>query len=137
MTLITPTTLNILNDVVVTIDGDSYQPAVSSVSIVAANSLVRFKGMTPGASYSKPTASEFSFDLTAAADWEDPDSLANRLYDGAGDEVTMTFAPKAGGTSFSGTVVLVEPSVGGSEGGIETFSVSLGVIGKPIKTYAP
>jgi hypothetical protein len=134
MPVITPTTVNILNDVVVTIDGDSYEPAVSSVSITATNSLVRYKGMTPGAVYTKVTASEFSFDLTAAADWDDAASLANRLWEGAGEEVTMSFQPKAGGATFTGTVVLVEPSVGGAIDGIETFTVSLGVIGKPVRT---
>src|SRR5690349_14349097 len=100
MAVVPLNTINVLNDVKVTIGTDSYEPAISQALLQVDVSQVAYKGMTPGASYKKSTSPEYSFQLTAAADWDDEDSLANKLWDDAGTEVSITFEPKAGGTSF-------------------------------------
>ena len=126
-----------LMDVVLTVDGDTYEKHVSSVSFTPSISSATFKGLNPEAVFTETGAATWMCDLEYVQDWETTDSLSAYLFNNAGEEVSLTFKPRSGsGGSFSATVVIVDGAIGGSVDSYSTASVSLPVQGRPVFTPA-
>jgi hypothetical protein len=121
----------VLGDALLTIGTDSYQAAVSSAAITTVTSSADFNGMAPGANYSFPTSTKRTLDITALQDWT-PTGLSRYLWDHAGETVNVTFEPVNGAEGFTAVVTLVEPSAGGANESVATFSVSLPIKGRPV-----
>jgi hypothetical protein len=132
----------VLKDVVLTLGdaaaGDDYAAHVSTVTFVPATSAVTWQGLSPDASFTDSTAPSWSCTLTYAQDWEDPTSLANYLFENAGDRVPATFVPRNGlSPSFTATVILVAGTIGGDVNTVAVATVTLGVVGEPVKVTTP
>lgn len=132
MAAITPTPL-VIKDALVQFT-DSYEKAVTAVVFTPSTSVITATAVSPGATYTDSTPATWTCDLTFLQDWEDPDSLARFLFDNEGVTLPITVEPKAGGTSFAATVVIVPGSVGGTVGTYAESTVSLGCLGKPVPT---
>lgn len=125
-----------LKDVILTVDGDTYEKHVSGVTITPSVATATFKGLEPTATYSQASTATWTVDLTYVQDWETADSLSAYLFNNAGSEITMSFKPESGtGGTFSATVIVVPGSVGGTVDAYATSTVSLPVQGQP--TYTP
>ena len=125
-----------LKDVILTVDGDTYEKHVSGVTITPSVATATFKGLEPTATFSQASTATWMLDLTFVQDWETADSLSAYLFNNAGEEVTMSFKPESGaGGTFSATVIIVPGSVGGTVDAYATSTVSLPVQGQP--SYTP
>lgn len=125
-----------LKDVILTVDGDTYEKHVSGVTITPSVATATFKGLEPSATFSQASSATWTVDLTYVQDWETADSLSAYLFNNAGEEVTMSFKPESGaGGTFSATVIIVPGAVGGAVDAYATSTVSLPVQGQP--SYTP
>lgn len=121
----------LLNDVLLTLGANDYEGSVSTVEFAPSTSIVNWKGMKPGASYSFPTTATWQCNLGYAQDWETTNSLSRYLHDHEGETIPATFEPKNGGAGFTATLIVVPGSIGGAVDTVAEASVSLGVQGKP------
>ncbi len=71
-----------------------------------------------------------------AQDWGTVGSLSQYLLENAGDKVNITFAPEAGGPSFTADVLIVPGAIGGAVNAVATASVTLPVVGAPVPVPA-
>lgn len=125
-----------LKDVVLTVDGDTYEKHVSGVSISPSVSTATWKGLEPTAVFSQAGAATWTVDLTYAQDWETADSLSAYLFNNEGAEIALSFVPVSGGGTWSATVVIVPGAVGGAVDAFAEATASLPVIGRPVYTPA-
>lgn len=118
-------------------DVGDFEKAISEVSFTPSTGSVDFKGLTPDAVYSYPTATTWTATLAYAQDWTAATSLSRYLFDNDGATVTMTFVPNNGAAvsvtnpAFRATVTLTSGAIGGSVDSVATASVTLQVQGKP------
>ncbi len=121
----------ILNDVTLTVGTDDYQAHVSQVEFTPSSSTVTWKGLTPSSVHSFGTTATWTCTLAYAQDWTTANSLSQYLFANEGESVEMTFEPKAGGPSFTATVIITPGAIGGSVDSVAVATVTLGVSGKP------
>lgn len=121
----------VLRDCELSIAADDYAAHVSGVTITPNTGSVSWNGLTPDATFSFPTATNWGAALDYAQDWQTPNSLSRYLFDHEGEQVTMTFKPKTGGLGWEIDVFIAPGAIGGQVNNVATASVSLGVIGKP------
>jgi hypothetical protein len=124
-----------LKDVVLTVDGDTYEKHVSGVTFTPSVTSATWKGLEPTAVFTNVGSSTWMIDLAYAQDWNTADSLSAYLFDNEGAEITLSFVPVSGGGTWSATVIIVPGAVGGAVDSYATSSVSLPVQGRP--TFTP
>jgi hypothetical protein len=124
-----------LKDVVLTVDGDTYEKHVSGVTFTPSVTSATWKGLEPTAVFTNVGSSTWMIDLAYAQDWETADSLSAYLFDNEGAEITLSFVPVSGGGTWSATVIIVPGAVGGAVDSYATATVSLPVQGRP--TFTP
>ena len=124
-----------LKDVVLTVDGDTYEKHVSGVTFTPSVTSATWKGLEPTAVFTNVGSSTWMIDLAYAQDWETADSLSAYLFDNEGAEITLSFVPVTGGGTWSATVIIVPGAVGGAVDSYAVSTVSLPVQGRP--TFTP
>ena len=124
-----------LKDVVLTVDGDTYEKHVSGVTFTPSVSTATFKGLDSDAVFTQASNASWTCDLSFVQDWETAGSLSAYLFNNAGSEVTLSFLPPPGSGTWSATVIIVPGAVGGTVDAYATSTVSLPVQGQP--TYTP
>lgn len=124
-----------LKDVVLTVDGDTYEKHVSGVTFTPSVSTATFKGLESDAVFTQASNASWTVDLTYVQDWDTADSLSAYLFNNAGSEITLSFLPQTGSGTWSATVIVVPGAVGGQVDAYATSTVSLPVQGQP--TYTP
>lgn len=124
-----------LKDVVLTVDGDTYEKHVSGVTFTPSVSTATFKGLDSDAVFTQASNASWTCDLSFVQDWETAGSLSAYLFNNAGSEVTLSFLPQTGSGTWSATVIIVPGAVGGTVDAYATSTVSLPVQGQP--TYTP
>lgn len=130
----------VLKDVIFTVGTDSYEAHVSSVKFTPQLNLVTWKGLTPSSAFSDSTVPVWSCQLTYAQDWTTTNSLAQYLMTNAGQQKAVVFKPQGtltGKPSFAATVICVPGDIGGDVDTVQVATVTLGVIGAPVKTANP
>lgn len=130
MTVITPIPL-LMRDATFTVESDDYIAAISSAEFTPNGGIATFKGLTPSAVFSAAQSSTWTCALTFVQDWESVDSLSRYLFENEGSEIDVVFAPNAGGTPISATLIVTPGSIGGAVDGYATSTVQLGVVGRP------
>lgn len=126
----------VLKDAVLTIDSDDYEAHVSSVTLTPSTSTVTWQGITPAASFTDTTSPSWTCALAYAQDWTTTDSLAQYLLENAGERKTMVFQPvgaTAGDPTFTATVIIAPGPIGGAVNTVQVGTVTLGVVGEPVK----
>lgn len=124
-----------LKDVVLSVAGSDFEKHVSSVTFTPSVSSATWKGLEPTAVFTNVGASTWMVDLAYAQDWDTTGSLSAYLFANEGAEVTLTFEPVAGGSSWSAAVIIVPGAVGGAVDSYAEATVSLPVQGRP--TFTP
>ena len=114
------------------IDVDNYEAAVSSFAFTPSSSISTWKGGTPASVHSDSSTATWVADLTVAQDWTTTGSLAAYLLANAGEEVTVEFFPLGVGPSFTATIVLVAPAIGGAIDAWGASTVQCPVRGAPV-----
>jgi len=124
-----------LKDCVLSVAGSDFEKAVSSVSFTPSVTTATFKGLEPTAVFTNVGSSTWMVDIAYAQDWETTGSLSAYLFANEGAEVTLTFEPVNGGSSWSADVIIVPGAVGGAVDSYAVATVSLPVQGRP--TFTP
>ena len=125
-----------LKDATLTIAATGYEAEVSSAVFTPSTSPVTWKGLTPTAVFTETPTATWVVDLTYAQDHDDDASLGVYLFEHEGEALECVFAPKAGGASYTATVVITPGAVGGTVDGFAEATVSLPVQGRPTRTAA-
>ena len=115
-----------LKDSTLKIDEDNFENAVSGVTFTPTTSAATWTGLTPKSTFSEQTSPTWVAQLDYVQDWESTESLSRYLHDHAGESKSVTFAPKAGGTEVTATLVIVPGPIGGAGGAFATASVTCG-----------
>ena len=127
----------VLKDVLLVIGADNYEKQVSTVEFAPTASIVSWKGLNPTAVYTDVSNATWVCNLTYAQDWETPNSLSGVLFDSEGTTKVVTFKPKSGsGPSFTATLTITPGTIGGAGDATAVATVSLGVVGKPVRVPA-
>jgi len=127
----------ILRDVDLIFDvDDDFRAHVNRVQFTPSNSTVTWQGLTPSASFSGQTSSTWVCELAGAQDWTSANSLSEYLFEHEGEEVPVTFKPRAGGTSWTAVLTLAPTAIGGDVNAVPVFAVTLGCKSKPTRVPA-
>ena len=130
MTVITPAPF-VMKDSTISIESDSYEAALTSVTLTPSSSIQTIKGLTPTAVFSEGTTATWTCDLTFMQDWASAASLGKYLFDHEGETVAAVIEPIAGGVGFGVDLIITPGAIGGAVDSYATATVSLGVQGKP------
>ena len=128
----------VLKDVDLKIEADNYEAHVSAVTINPTTATVRWKGLTPAATFSDSTAPEWTANIEYAQDWVTDNSLSFYLFEHQGETVTAVFMPKKGSglPKWTLDLVIAPGPIGGTVDQYMTGSVALGVSGQPVPGVA-
>lgn len=109
---------------------------ISGAQLVPTSSTATWKGLKPGAVFTKGGLATWALTVNLGQDHERGASLSNYLYDHEGETMPFTLEPIAGGTGFSGTITIQAATIGAEVDQFGTASVSMPVSGKPERTLA-
>jgi hypothetical protein len=128
----------VLKDVDLKIGTDNYEAHVSSVILTPASASVKWKGLTPTATFTDTSNVEWTAQLDYAQDWVTVNSLSNYLFANQGTTKVAVFAPKKGSglPNWTVSLVIAPGPIGGSVDTYMTGTVQLGVSGQPVKGVA-
>lgn len=129
----------VLKDVVFTVGTDDYEAHVSTVQFVPNMSVVTWQGLTPSAAFTDTTAPTWTCAITYAQDWSTSNSLAQYLLDHAGEKKTVVFKPQGATTGkpvFTAELMIAPGPIGGDVNTVQVGSVTMGVVGEPVKSVA-
>lgn len=113
---------------------DNYEGHVSSVEFVPSASSVNWKGLTPASVFTFQSTATWVANLAYAQDWATTNSLSAFLLAHEGEQMVAVFTPITGGAKFTATVNITPGSIGGAVDAVAVSTVTLGVIGKPVKS---
>lgn len=114
----------VLKDCTLTVAADNYEAHVSQVQFDPTSQTQTWQGLTPDALFNDVGVSTWVVTLAYAQDWVTPAALSRYLHEHEGETVSMTFAPKAGGPSFTADVTIIPGSIGGTVNQYATATVS-------------
>lgn len=115
------------------VDGVEMGELISNVVLTPTTSTLTFKGVS-GATFQSVGSEVWTLQFDYAQDWSTADSLALKLFNETGTNVTVTVNPEGtvGAPSFTAEVTLLSGSVGGATDSVATASVTLPVTGRPV-----
>ena len=130
----------VLKNALLQIATDNYEKHVSSVTFTPQLSSVTWQGLTPDSAFSDAASPVWSCTMSYAQDWTTTNSLAQYLLTNAGLQKVAVFKPQGTTTGmpiFTATVIIVPGPIGGDVNTVQVGSVTMGVVGAPVKTAAP
>lgn len=130
----------VLKDALLTIGTDNYETNVSTVHFTPTTTTVTWQGLTPASSFTDTSSPTWTCELSYAQDWKTTNSLAQYLMSNAGQSKVAVFKPRgaaAGDAIFTATVIIQAGEIGGDVNTVQVGSVTLGVVGAPVKTANP
>ena len=130
----------VLKDAVLSIGTDDYQAHVSSVQFVPTTQTVQWQSITPAGSFTDTTSPSWTCTLAYAQDWKTVNSLSQYLLTNAGQKKTVVFKPQGATTGspiFTAEIMIAPGPIGGDVNTVQAATVTLGVVGAPVKTAAP
>lgn len=119
----------LMKNVTFKVASTDYSTQLSSVAFTPNASTVTWAGFN-GATQKSTAAADWQADVTFGQDWS-ASGFSKYLFDNEGKSVVATFAPVAGGPTFTATVTLTPGSVGGAVNAYAESSVTLPIDGKP------
>lgn len=122
-----------LSESKLTVGLDDYAAHISGAKLVPSSSTVTWKGLKPGSAFSQQTIATWVLTINYAQDWESASSLSQYLLAHEGETVEMTLEPTDGGQAFTVQVTITPGAIGGDVDTFAAESVTLGVLGKPVK----
>ena len=130
----------VLKDAVFTVGTDSYESNVSSVVFTPTSNTVTWVGLTPSSAFSDTSSPTWECAIGYAQDWKTANSFAQYLMANAGQSKVVVFKPQGittGSPIFTATLIIAAGPIGGEVNTVQVGSVTLGVVGAPVKTAAP
>lgn len=130
----------VLKDVLLVIGTDNYETNVAEVVFMPTSSQVAWQGLTPASTFVDQTTPTWTCKLTYAQDWVTANSLAQYLLANAGVTKTVVLKPQgasAGKPIITATVIIAPGPIGGAVNTVQVGTVTLGVVGTPVKTANP
>ena len=132
-----PVNARLVKQISLQVGTDHFSKHVNNCTYTPSSSQQEWRGGTPDAVFTDSTASTWALALTFIQDWETEQSLCNFLLEHEGESATLTYMPHADGeVSFTSTVQLVAPTIGGAVGSFNESTVTLGST-KPELTRLP
>ena len=130
----------VLKDAVFTVATDSYENHVSGVTFTPATTPVTWQGLTPASAFSDASSPVWTCVVSYAQDWKTTNSLAQYLLANAGLQKVVVFKPLGATTGqpiFTATLIIAPGPIGGDVNTVQVGSVTMGVVGAPVRTVAP
>lgn len=130
----------VLKDILLTIGTDNYETNVSTVHFTPSVSTVTWQGLTPASAFTDSTSPTWTCELSYAQDWKTANSLAQYLLTNQGQTKVAVFKPKGSGSGeaiFTASIIIAAGEIGGDVNTVQVGSVTLGVVGAPVKTANP
>lgn len=131
----------VLKDALLTIATDNYEKHVSGVIFTPQMTPVTWQGLTPDSAFSDASNPIWTCQMDYAQDWMTTNSLAQYLLTNAGTQKVGVFKPLgatgSGKPIFTATLLIVPGPIGGVVNTVQTGTVTMGVIGQPVKTVTP
>ena len=125
----------VFKDIVLTFPANNYEKSVSQVEFSGTNPTAQWVAASPGTSKTFTGYADWTYTIVGAQDWEDEDSLANFALENETEEVEVSFQPVAGGATFTATITISVPTIGGTVNGVPVFTLTGGST-KPVPTAA-
>lgn len=124
----------VLKDMIMQIDVDTFEKAISAATFTPTASTTTWQGGTPDSTFTDVSIAAWSCALTYAQDWDNAASLSRYLFNNEGQRKPALFRPRNGqGASFTATLVLTPGAIGGTVGpNVQEGSVTLGCQGRPV-----
>ncbi|QDZ14245.1 hypothetical protein [Humibacter ginsenosidimutans] len=116
---------------------DSYEAALSGVTITPTTPITTWTGLAPGSVFTKAGKATWVCALDAVQDWSTATSLSNYLHAHEGDTIAVTFVPDADddeSPTISVNLIVVPGTIGGKVNAFAESSVSMPCQGKPTVT---
>jgi len=120
-----------------TVVSDSYEAALSGVTITPSTPSNTWTGLKPGSVFTKAGKATWTCALEYVQDWSTTGSLANYLLSNEGNTIDVTFVPDvddAQSPTIGVTLIVVPGSIGGKVNAFATSTATLPVQGKPTVT---
>ncbi|MGW5239495.1 hypothetical protein ACWEOW_11230 [Monashia sp. NPDC004114] len=139
MATITPVPFS-LASALLNVATDNYEKGVSNVLFTPSYSQLTWQGLTPDAVYTDASNPTWTLQFDYAQDWTTANSLSQYLLTNAGTQKVVVFKPNGATTGkpiFTATVLIVAGPIGGAANTLLTGTVTMQVIGQPVKTTAP
>lgn len=130
----------VLKDALLSIATDNYEKHVSGVVFTPQTSPVTWQGLTPDSAFSDASNPIWTLQMDYAQDWTTVNSLAQYLLTNAGQQKIAVFKPLGATTGkplFTATIIIVPGPIGGAVNTVQVGTVTMGVVGQPVKTTAP
>lgn len=127
----------VLKDALLQIATDNYEKHVSGLVIAPQTSPITWQGLTPDSAFSDASNPIWTCQMDYAQDWTTANSLAQYLLTNAGQQKVAIFKPlgaTAGDPIFTATIIIVPGPIGGAVNTVQVGTVTMGVIGQPVKT---
>ena len=127
----------VLRDMVLSLDGNDYAAAASSITLTPNTPMVTYKGLK-GNVHTFPGTTEWTVVVDFAQDHASAASLTMYLFDNAGQTVPAIIEPQTGeGERWTLNVILTPGAVGGAVDSVASSQVTLGVDGQPAHAPIP
>jgi len=123
----------------VKIDADTFEKHVSGFSLVPTQSTVTWQAIVPAGAFADSTSPSWTCTVNYAQDWDTEGSLSQYLMDHAGETKTVEFTPEnagPGSTTFTVDLIIAPGPIGGEVNTVQVGSVSMGVVGEPVRGAA-
>lgn len=116
----------------------NYAELISNVVLTPTTPTLSFKGVS-GKTFQSTGSESWQLQFDYAQDFKSTDSLALRLFNDAGKDVTIVITPEAGLSqpTWTVTVTLQAGAIGGAVDAAATASVTLPVTGRPVLGSTP
>lgn len=122
----------VLRNSLFTLGGTSFANQVWTVLIEPDTPFQQQRTLVPDGTISDVDSATWVMQITGLQDFE-TNGLANYLRANAGSQVAFVFAPvnTAGKVKYSGTVIAVNPPMGGDQGEFTQMELELPILGQP------
>lgn len=129
-----------MTNVTLSIGVDDYAKAVSEVTLTPTPNTSRFVSVAPAGITQVGGTTEWAMTIAYAQDWKTANSLSAYLLANAGQTKSIKLTPQGttvGDPVFTVDAVIVPGPIGGPANTTAVGSVTLQVIGQPVKTASP
>ena len=122
----------VLRNSVFTLGGTSFANQVWTLSLTPDTPFQQQRTLVPDGTISDVDSATWVMEIEGLQDFE-TGGLANYLRTNAGSQVAFVFAPvnTAGKAKYTGTVIAVNPPMGGEQGEFAQMELELPIIGSP------
>lgn len=125
-----------MTESVLSIGATDYAAEVSGFQLVPTYQTATFKGLKAGSVFTRSGKGTWVLTINFGQDHELATSLSTFLFVNEGTQYAFSVEPVDGGTAFSGQLIAQAGPIGGEVDQFGNSTVTLPVLGKPVRTPA-